>query len=412
MDAFKSRIAGDRTLRELAREYGTPLYVQDADVVRTQVARLAGFDIVRYAMKANSNLSLLRVLRDAGAHVDCVSDGELARAVAAGWRSDEICFTSDLFDHRALERAVAIGCHVNLGSPDMIEQFAAASRGRRRDITLRINPGFGHGHSKKVTTGGDTSKHGIWHDDLAGCVERAASVGLVVSGLHMHIGSGTDFEHLKRVANEMVRCADVAGGDLRMISGGGGLPVPYRPGEEPFNVNALAAIWREARDQISSRAGRAIQLEVEPGRFLVAEGGLLLTEVRGLKSLAGYPCMMVDAGFHSLARPMLYGAFHQISIIGRDDEPRRKTMVAGPLCESSDVFTQDGAGEPAPQALPKADIGDLACIHDTGAYGASMATNYNSMPIAPEVLISRGEARLVRRRQSIEHLLSGELPAE
>ena len=408
MDAPKKRIAHDELLRELAREHGTPLYIQDGDIVRGQVAKLAGFDVVRYAMKANSNLALLRVLREAGAHVDCVSEGELVRATAAGWGAEEVCFTSDLFDRRALERAVAIGCHVNLGTPDMIEQYAAASKGERRDITLRINPGFGHGHSKKVTTGGETSKHGIWHDDLEECVERAHRVGLEVSGLHMHIGSGSDFEHLKRVAQEMVRCAAVAGDDLRTISGGGGLPVPYRADEEPFDVHALTEIWCGARDEIARRSGRSIELEVEPGRFLVAEGGLLLTEVRGRKSLAGYPCLMVDAGFHTLARPMLYGAYHQISIVGRDDEPRRATMVGGPLCESSDVFTQDGAGEPAPQDLPEAEIGDLACIHDTGAYGASMATNYNSMPIAPEVLISNGEARLVRERQSMEHLLANE----
>lgn len=408
MTAFKPRIVADSLLRELAREYGTPLYVQDGDVVRAQVAKLSGFDVVRYAMKANSNLALLRALRETGAHVDCVSEGELVRAVAAGWSADEICFTSDLFDRRALQRAVALECHVNLGSPDMIEQYAAASTGGRRDVTLRVNPGFGHGHDQKVTTGGESSKHGIWHADLPECVERAHDAGLEITGLHMHIGSGSDFEHLKRVADEMVRCADIAGGRLRTISGGGGLPVPYRADEESFDVDSLARIWRGTRDEIASRAGREIELEVEPGRFLVAEGGLLLTEVRGLKSLAGHPCLMVDAGFHTLARPMLYGAFHQVSIVGRDDEPRRATMVAGPLCESSDVFTQAGAGEPAPQDLPTAEVGDLVCIHDTGAYGASMATNYNSMPIAPEVLISNGEARLVRERQSMDHLLAGE----
>lgn len=405
----KPRIVDDALLTELGTRYGTPLYVQDGSMVAGQVAKLSGFDVVRYAMKANSNLSLLREIRSTGAHVDCVSEGELERARRAGWTTDQINFTADLFSRRTLERVAAEGVMVNLGSPDMIEQYA--ERAERRDVTLRINPGFGHGHSQKVNTGGPRSKHGIWHEELADCVGRARRAGLEVTGLHMHIGSGTDLEHLRRVAAAMEEFAEVVGNTLRTISGGGGLPTPYRASEPQLDVAPLVRVWHETRNRIQERIGHPLTLEVEPGRFIVAEGGLLLTEVRGNKTMDGMPCILVDAGFNTLCRPMIYGAHHQISLVGRDAEVRQETLVAGPLCESSDVFTQGPGGEPSPQMLPPARVGDLLCIHDTGAYGASMASNYNSMRIPAEVLIVDGVAKLSRSRQTADELLLNELDA-
>ncbi len=407
MPAPKPRLLPDEMLTDLARRFGTPLFVQVLDGIEAQVHKLSGFDVVRYAMKANPCLAVLREIRRAGAHVDCVSAGELARARAAGWTAEEITFTSDIYDHGALDAAVELGVHMNLGSPDMIEQYAERVPGGK--VTLRVNPGFGHGHNAKVNTGGPASKHGIWHGDLADCIERARRAGLTVTGLHMHIGSGSDLDHLRRVAAAMVDAVRVAGKSVRVISAGGGLPTPYRPEDNPLDPAPLAAVWNEARARAEELVGHPLKVEVEPGRFLVAEGGLMLAEVRAVKSVDGAPFVLVNAGFHNLARPMLYGAFHQISILGRDGEPRRPTVVAGPLCEASDVFTQGSTGEPAPQELPTAEVGDLMCFHDTGAYGSSMSSVYNTMPIAPEVVVADGIPRLARPRQDPSAAMASEM---
>lgn len=407
MPAPKPRLLPDERLIDLARRFGTPLYVHVTDGIQRQVDSLRGFDVVRYAMKANPCLAVLEHVRAAGAHVDCVSEGELARALAVGWSPSEITFTSDLFDHGALDAAVRAGVHVNLGSPDMIEQYAERAPGG--DVTLRVNPGFGHGHNRKVNTGGSSSKHGIWHSDLLEAVERAKRAGVTVAGLHMHIGSGSDLEHLRRVAGAMVESVRAVGSSVRTISAGGGLPTPYRPGDTPIDPAPLAAVWNEARTAAERIVGHPLTLEVEPGRFLVAEGGLMLAEVRGTKLVDHMPYVLLNAGFHNLARPMLYGAFHQISVLGRDESPLRPTVVAGPLCEASDVFTQGEYGETKPQDLPPMSPGDLVCFHDTGAYGSSMASAYNSMAIAAEVVVTEGTARLARPRREPDAAIQEEL---
>ncbi len=390
---MKPRILPDGELLELARRHGTPLYVYSARLVRERLAELAGFDRVRYAMKANSHAGILALLRGLGASVDAVSAGELARAHAAGFAPDAISFTADLFDRRALAELAARPVPVNLGSPFMIEPCAALVRehGVPRGVTLRVNPGFGHGHARKVNTGGETSKHGIWHEELAQTVARARAAELEVTGLHVHIGSGADFEHLTRVCEALAALAHVAseaGARLSTISAGGGLPIPYRAGEPRLDVARFTQIWRATRDRLARELGRELELEVEPGRFLVAEAGLLLCEVRGTKRNGRFEYVFVDAGFHNLVRPALYGAFHQISAVGhRESEPTTPKVVAGPLCESGDVFTVDALGHLLPQPLPELAVGELLCIHDAGAYGASMASGYNSQPAAAEVLV-------------------------
>lgn len=402
----KPRPLGDRLLRQLAREHGTPLYVYDSATIARRLAELRGFDVVRYAQKANANLSLLRWLRGRGVRVDAVSAGEVHRALVAGFPADEIHFTADLFDQRALELLAEHDLHVNLGSADMIEQYAAVRPGR--DVTLRVNPGFGHGHDRKVNTGGRQSKHGIWHDQIPRAVARAAGAGLRVSGIHMHIGSGSDFQHLSRVRRALETAVLAVGNSVGTLSTGGGLPIPYRPGEQPFDVARYSADWLATRRRLERALGHSLTIEVEPGRYLAAECGLLLAEVRAVKESGGIDYILVDAGFDNLLRPAMYGAYHHISILGRDHQPRAPRAVAGPLCESADLFTQGKGGTVALRPLPAAAIGDLLCIHDTGAYASSMASNYNSRRLAAEVLVEGGVPRLVRRRQTLDELIAVE----
>jgi diaminopimelate decarboxylase len=399
-------------IRSLAERFGTPCYVYRADVIRARVRALAAFDVVRYAQKACSNLHVLRLVRGEGALIDAVSLGEIERALRAGFRTGrepaEIVYTSDVIDDATLERVLELGIPVNAGSEDMLDQLGRRRRGH--PVWLRVNPGFGHGHSRKTNTGGASSKHGIWHENLNGAVKRIDEHGLELVGLHMHIGSGADFEHLQRVAGAMAAQLRGLARDVRAVSAGGGLPVPYRAGDAPLDVDAYFRVWDAARRGLAAQLGHPLQLEIEPGRYLVAESGLLLAEVRATKTVGGNRFVLVDAGFDNLVRPAMYGSWHEISVVRRhgDAAPGASvpTIVAGPLCESGDVFTQGEGGIVAPRDLPEAQVGDLVVIHDAGAYGASQASNYNSRPYAPEILIDGGEARLIRRRQSIDELLA------
>ena len=411
--SIRTEIAGC-SIGELVKEFGTPLFVYDAATIRQRLADLASFDVVRYAQKACSNLTILDLVRQGGAMVDAVSAFEIRRALAAGYAPagspPQIVYTADIFDHEALSLCVEHDIHVNCGSPDMIEQLGETAPGR--SITLRINPGFGHGHGQKTNTGGPQSKHGIWHEQLPSCVERAAKVGLKVTGLHMHIGSGSDFEHLSQVAAAMEEAVGRAGPDIDTISTGGGLPTPYHDGETFMDVNAFYQVWDAARKRIEQRLGRKVTLEVEPGRYLAAESGTLVTEVRAVKHQQENLFYLVDAGFNNLARPVLYGAYHPIAVVPQEgtgeDRPVQEVIVGGPLCESGDIFTQEEGGFVSKRQLPQAFVGDCLAIQCAGAYGSVMGSNYNSKPMAAEVLIDDGDAKLIRRRQSFEEMVAQE----
>src|SRR5262245_2177102 len=254
---------------------------------------------------------------------------------------------------------------------DMINQLGERSPGHR--ITLRINPGFGHGHSQKVNTGGAQSKHGIWHEQLEDCIERATKYNLTISGLHMHIGSGTDLAHLSQVCTAMEQAALTVGSSIMAISPGGGSPLPYREGQQFMDVSAYFELWDKARHRLATEFGHEITLEIEPGRYLVAESGYLISEIRAIKTAGENTFYLVDAGFNNLARPILYGAFHPMAICPADglkqSRPMRDVVVGGPLCESGDIFTQEEGGFVARRSLPEAKVGDFLIIGIAGAYG-------------------------------------------
>ena len=403
-------------LLALPAEFGCPVWVYDAQIIRAKIAQLGQFDVVRFAQKACSNIHILRLMREQGVKVDSVSLGEIERALAAGYdphtHPDDVVFTADVIDAPTLARVSELRIPVNAGSVDMLEQLGEVSPGHR--VWLRVNPGFGHGHSQKTNTGGENSKHGIWHSDLPAALAAIERHQLKLVGIHMHIGSGVDYAHLEQVCGAMVRQVIEFGQDLEAISAGGGLSIPYREGEEAIDTDHYYALWNRAREQIAAHLGHAVKLEIEPGRFLVAESGVLIAQVRSVKAMGSRHFVLIDAGFNDLMRPSMYGSYHHITALaadGRDltQAPRVDTVVAGPLCESGDVFTQQEGGKVETRALPAVVPGDYLVLHDTGAYGASMSSNYNSRPLLPEVLFDGGVARLIRRRQTIEELLALEL---
>lgn len=394
---------------ELARRHGTPLHLYDAGTVRARIAELGCFERVRYAQKANPGLALLRLVRSAGAEVDAVSAGEIRRALAAGFTPRELRYTADACEEEALALVRAHGLGVTAGSSDMLEQLARLPL--EGELWLRANPGFGHGHGRKVATGGEHSKHGIWHEELQSTLARARSLGLAVRGLHLHLGSGSDLEHLAEAPAAMARLAPLVGAELASLSAGGGLPIPYRPGEARFDLAAYAALWERTRRALEGELGRGLRLEIEPGRYVVAEAGVLLTRVLGTKRSGALEWVLVDAGFNDLLRPSFYGAYHHVEALDAARGAPAPRVVAGPLCESGDVLTVAPDGSPQARLLPPLARGDLLCIHDTGAYGSAMASNYNARPLAAEVLVDGREARAVRARQDFEGMVADELRA-
>lgn len=410
----RSQIAGI-SVAEIARQFGTPTYVYDAAKIIERINDLKAFDVIRYAQKACSNLAILDLVRRNDVLVDAVSAGEIHRGLVAGFSPvgdpPPIVYTADIFDGEALELVLDHKIHVNCGSPDMIEQYGERAPGR--NITLRINPGFGHGHSQKTNTGGEQSKHGIWYEQLQQCLIRADHNGLGVTGLHMHIGSGTDTDHLAQVCGAMEQCARTAGRSIFSISAGGGLPVPYKEDESYCDIDRYFELWDAARQRLEEEFGHAVSLEIEPGRYITAESGYLVAEIRAVKQMGSNTFYLLDAGFNNLARPILYGAYHPMSIAPGDGSettrPTQEVVVGGPLCESGDIFTQQEGGFVDRRELPTAEVGDFLVIECAGAYSFCMGSNYNSRPLAAEVLINDGKTDLIRKRQTLDDLIRGEI---
>jgi diaminopimelate decarboxylase len=403
---------GSLPVAELVRKYGTPTFVYEAEVIVRQIEKLRQFDVIRYAQKANSNLAVLDLMRRHGVVVDAVSVGEVYRARRAGYEysapaneTAPIVYTADIFDRETLDLVDREKIHPNLGSPDMISQFGERCPGR--SITLRINPGFGHGHSQKTNTGGSSSKHGIWHTQVDECLALAKRYNLAVTGLHMHIGSGTDFEHLAQVCAAMEKVAVRVGSQLQTVSVGGGLPTPYRDEDREIDIDRYFKLWDASRKRLEASVGHSLTLEIEPGRYPVAECGFLIAEIRAIKDMGENKFYLLDAGFNNLARPILYGAYHPMAIAFRNPPEKvqyQDVVVGGPLCESGDIFTQADGGTVLKRSLPVATVGDYLVIGCAGAYGFVMGSNYNSKTMAAEVLIEDRIDHLVRRREPVEDL--------
>ncbi len=412
-------------LEAIARQVGTPFYVASADVVQRRLDEIraiapGGTVQARYAMKACSMRPVLERVRAAGVWIDAVSGNEALRAHAAGFRTGvappEILLTADAFRDNAL--AVAVEHHIlpNIGSPAMIDRLRGA--GYRGPIGMRVNPGFGHGHVKSCDTGGPSSKHGIWHEDLDDVLRAATTAGFPVVLLHAHIGSGPAIDEFDANMNLLEHFFTERIGDfpaLEAVSFGGGIPHPYRPEAPAIDLAPLGRILATAQQRLSARAGRPLRIEIEPGRYVVAPSAALVARVTDVKRTRandrgpGHTFVMVDAGFVDLVRPAMYGSYHHITVHPADPRaPRVPVVVAGPLCESGDVFTRDASELLDPRPLPLPRIGDLLVLHDAGAYGVQMSSNYNSIGRAPQVWIEGGRAYLAARRESLADITRAE----
>lgn len=345
-------------LQAIARRVGTPFYVTSADVLRRRIADVraiapGGAVQARYAMKACSTRRLLEIVRDAGLWIDAVSGNEALRAQAAGFATGHtpptILLTADAFRDNALDVVLQHHLLPNIGSPAMIDSLRGA--GYRGPIGVRVNPGFGHGHVEACDTGGPSSKHGIWHEDLDGVRRAAEAAGLTIVLLHAHVGSGPAIDEFNANMGNLERFFGERIGDfpdLEAINFGGGIPHPYRPNQPAVDLTPLGRILAAAQRHLSERVGRSLRIEIEPGRYIVAPSSALVARVTDIKATRanekgpGHTFVMVDAGFVDLVRPAMYGSYHHITVHpaggARDaSAPTVPVVVAGPLCESGDV---------------------------------------------------------------------------
>ncbi len=411
-------------LEAIAEQVGTPFFLYSAQTLRDRIQAVkqitpGGSLQARYAMKACSTRRVLEEVRESGVWIDAVSGNEVLRAHQAGFplgnRPPAILFTADVFRDNALAVVQETSVLPNVGSPGMIDDLAAA--GYQGPIGLRINPGFGHGHVRECDTGGPSSKHGIWHEDAERTRKAAAAAGLPITLLHTHIGSGPQIEEFNRNMSRLVEFFEEmlpAYPDLEAINFGGGIPHPYQPGKTEVDLAPLGELLSSAHASLSARAGKSIRVEIEPGRYFIAPSAVLVTRVHDLKSTAendkgpGHKFAMVDAGFTDLVRPAMYGSYHHITVHGRSDGDREAVVVAGPLCESGDVFTRDEREFLEPRELTKLRRGDLLVFHDAGAYGVQMSSYYNSLGRAPQVWHDEEGFHLMSRREALEDITSNE----
>lgn len=409
-------------LQAIADRVGTPFYFYDGAILDRGFAALAALTATegiqcRYAVKANSSRRVLERALAHGMWIDAVSGNEVLRAKRAGFAMGNeppvVMYTADVFRDNALQVVVENSILPNVGSPGMIRELAEA--GYRGPIAIRINPGFGHGHVQACDTGGPSSKHGIWYEDHQAALRLAREAGFPVVALHAHVGTGPQIREFSENMEKLVGLfshllPDYP--DVRSVNLGGGIPHPYRPNAPAYPLDEFRGLLESGVRRLSAAAERPVGIEIEPGRYAVAGMALLIARVKDVKATRsnekgpGHQFIMVDAGFNDLVRPAMYGSYHHISIAGagegRDPEP---FVVAGPLCESGDVFTRDDQELLQPRDLPRPEPGDLVVLHDAGAYGAAMSSNYVSMGRAAQVYWEDGRATLIARRETIDDVV-------
>ncbi|MFB6309118.1 MAG: diaminopimelate decarboxylase [Haloarculaceae archaeon] len=384
-------------LRRLADEHETPLYVLDLDRVRENYERFAAAfpdAHVMYAAKAHTGRAVLAALLDVGADIECAAWGELQRAIDAGADPDTLQYTAVNPPDRDLDYAVDLaadhpGLTITGGARDTFDRLEA--RGYDGRVAIRINPGIGTGHHEKVATGKD-AKFGVPTEEVAALADDLRERFDLV-GIHAHVGSGVLHDDLDDHCRAIARVADIArevgDHDLEFVDFGGGFGVPYREDEEPLDMGVVGERVREAVGDLDA------QVKLEPGRYVVADAELILTEVNTIKETPAATVVGVDASLATLIRPAMFDSYHPIRNITAPDREPEPVSVGGPCCTSADVFCTD-----RPVARPERE--DLLAIGNAGAYGYELASQFHSQPRPAEVAIDGEETRVVRRRETLD----------
>jgi diaminopimelate decarboxylase len=403
----------DIALSQIAEDFGTPAYVYSASVIRAQHNALKSAlkrhlpadrqPLLCYACKANTNIAILRLLKNLGTGLEIVSEGELAKGIKAGFKGEEIISTSFGKNPEEIRACLAAGiAQFNIESFTELEQLneTAGEMGKIAPVLFRLNPNIdsGGGHAK-ISTGGKRDKFGMSAPTIMEAYKRADELpNLEPIGLSVHIGSQVaqveKFEPAYKKLAEMTLALREAGYTVSRLDIGGGFPIVYND-EKLLDLDAYAKWVNDIIVPLDT------EIQMEPGRYLVGNAGVLLSKVLYVKETQDQDFLVLDAAMNDLIRPTLYEAYHGIRPVQNPDAPIKSYDVVGPICESGDTFTKG-------RELPEMKMGDLTVIETTGAYGAVMASNYNTRPFLPEILVDGDKVAVIRGRQSIEDIIAAE----
>lgn len=392
------------SVEALTFEYGTPTYLYNLDTITERISALKNHlgkypdTHFLYAIKANYNPHIVRHIIARGFGIDAVSIEEVKMALMCGCAKENIMYTENNISDREMEEVHELGILLNIGSLTRLQRFAKRYPGS--DVCVRFNPDVGAGSHESNITGGADSKFGISHEQVDSVPEIAREYGLNVIGIHSHIGSGwlsvdEPLEAMDAILNIANRFRD-----LKFIDLGGGFGVPYRPEEKPLDLEVLGNAYQQKFSQFCRQYGRDLEMRFEPGRYVVAESGHLLTRVTDKKtSPDGRIFVGTDTGMNQLVRPAMYGSYHPVTNISNPAGALQSCDICGNVCECADYFARD-------RHIPEARIGDLLSIDVAGAYGMSMASNYQLRALPAEILVADGVATLIRPRQTFEEFIT------
>ncbi len=405
---------------DLAQTYGTPLYVYNEEILRDRMHKVSQVITkypytANYSIKANTNIHILKIALEEGLNCDAMSVGEIEMLLAAGFPEERIFFIPNNVAAQEFEFAIHNGIMTSLDSLQQLELYGETcnrlglnSEDRARCCSVRINPGVGAGHCDKVVTAGKKTKFGIAEDDIPQIFEIVKKYNLKIAGINQHIGSlFMDPQPYLDAVTNLLRIATQFK-NLEFIDFGGGYGTPYHKldDEKDFPMEDFKKRLEPILDSFIAdycKDGASTPLfKSEPGRFCVAEGSVILGRVHAVKQNNGKIYAGTDVGMNVLVRPSMYDSWHDVEIIRNNAVVERKNLVeqtvTGNICESGDILAKD-------RQLPQIERGDLACILDTGAYGYSMCSSYNSRPRPAEILINKkGDVQVIRRRETIEDL--------
>jgi len=403
--------------KELAQKYDTPLYVISEKRIRDNYNRV--FDAlisnykyarVYYAAKANSNLTVLRILQSQGAYLDTVSPGEVFMGLVSGYAPDRIMFTGTSVRNDELKMLADANITVNVDSLSELERLLKI--GVPQVLSIRVNPEVGAGHHEHCVTAGPDSKFGLWEEEVIQAYAIAKRARVERFGIHMHIGSGIlDVEPYMQAVEKLLSIAkrvhEEVGISFEFIDIGGGFGVTYKPEDQEFDWAAFGSkVVSMFKGKVAEYGLGKPFLCVEPGRYLVCDASILLTTVNTLKVTPQKKFVGIDAGFNTLVRPTMYGSYHQILVANKLGAAEKETYdVVGPLCESGDALARD-------RKFPAIEEGDVLAVLNAGAYGFSMSSNYNARPRAAEVMIRGSKPVVVREREQLDNLTANQRTAE
>lgn len=395
-------------LTQITQKFGSPIYIYDAAKIKEQYTKLVtafASDKVRffYACKALTNINILKLMKQLGAGLDCVSINEVKLGLKAGFCANDMIFTPNCVDFAEIDECKNLGIYINIDNISILEQFGN-KYGDSCPVCIRINPHIMAGGNVKISTGHVDSKFGISIHQLRHIERVVKTTGLVVNGLHMHTGS--EIKDIDVFCRGLEILLDVAAHfpELKFIDLGSGFKVPYKEDDYEVDLESLAAKVKSIFANYEKETNRDLQIWFEPGKFLVSESGYLVVKANVIKQTTATTFVGVNSGFNHLIRPMFYDSYHKISNVSNPDGPERIYTVVGNLCET-DTFAWD-------RKISEVHEGDYLVFHNAGAYGFEMSSNFNSRLRPAEVLVYHDKPLLIRKQDEFDDLLRNQLECE